>query len=129
MLRNTVITRTLTQDDFNAFAELSLDDNPIHVDPEFAATTRFGGTVAHGLFLCTILRGLADKLVPGGRQLAQSVIFPAPTYVGRPIAFTAEVMRVNEGKAELLMRATDTTTGTETCFIEATFAQPLENNL
>ena len=40
-----VFERTLTQGDFDAFATLSGDDNPIHVDPAFAARTRFGRTL------------------------------------------------------------------------------------
>jgi len=42
---------TPTQADFDAFAAVSGDDNPIHVDPEFSAHTRFGRTVAHGMLL------------------------------------------------------------------------------
>lgn len=43
--------RVLTQRDFDRFAELSGDDNPIHDDPEFAAKTRVGATVSHGMLL------------------------------------------------------------------------------
>jgi len=121
MSQVTEITRTLTQDEFNRFADLSGDDNPIHVDPAFAATTRFGATVAHGLFLCTILRGLSDKLVPGGRQLSHSVVFPSPTYADRPIAFRAEIVAEDGAQVTVKMQATDTTTGKDTCLVESTF--------
>ena len=57
-----VLDRVLTQADFDAFAELSGDDNPIHLDPAFSANTRFGRTVSHGMLLCTVLRGLLDQL-------------------------------------------------------------------
>ena len=70
---------TLTQEDFDRFARLSGDDNPIHVDPEFSAHTRFGRTVAHGVLLCTIVRGLIEQLVPHARQRRQKVTFPSPT--------------------------------------------------
>ena len=46
-----VLERTLTQQDFDLFAKLSGDSNPIHVDPEFSARTRFGKTVSHGMLL------------------------------------------------------------------------------
>ena len=36
-----IVERVLTQDEFDAFAKLSGDDNPIHVDPDFSARTRF----------------------------------------------------------------------------------------
>nr|HMN66206.1 MaoC/PaaZ C-terminal domain-containing protein [Burkholderiaceae bacterium] len=43
--------RVVTQRDFDRFAALSRDDNPIHCDPGFARGTHFGATVAHGMFL------------------------------------------------------------------------------
>lgn len=92
-----VVERTLTQDEFDRFADLSGDDNPIHVDPGFSASTRFGRTVAHGLLLNTILRGLLDQLVPGGRQISQKLVFPSPTFADEPMRFMAETQS-DDGK-------------------------------
>lgn len=86
-----VVERSLTQGDFDRFAKLSGDHNPIHVDPGFSARTRFGRTVAHGLLLGSILRGLLDELLPGGRQISQNLRFPAPTYADEPMRFSVEV--------------------------------------
>lgn len=44
-------THTLRQADFDLFAGISGDNNPIHVDPAFSARTRFGHTVSHGMLL------------------------------------------------------------------------------
>jgi len=95
----TSIVRTFSQADFDRFAQLSGDDNPIHTDPDFSARTRFGRTVAHGLFLCSVLRGLIDKLVPGGRLTDQSMMFPAPTYAGEPMRFVVTVTSRSQGKS------------------------------
>ena len=84
-----VLERALTQGDFDAFAELSGDDNPIHVDPEFSAQTRFGRTVSHGMLLSTVLRGLLDQLAPGARQVSQKLMFPAPTFADEAMRFSA----------------------------------------
>lgn len=92
MKRTASLERAFTQADFDAFARLSGDDNPIHVDPDFAATTRFGKTVAHGALLCSVLRGLIEDLVPGGRQIRQSTQYPAPSTVGEVLRFDAEVI-------------------------------------
>lgn len=75
--------RVLTQHDFDRFARLSRDDNPIHCDPAFARGTHFGATVAHGMLLFSLLcaqmqRGRAGPVLP----LAQTLMFPQPTYVG-----------------------------------------------
>ena len=89
--KRVVLERTLTQDDFDRFAALSGDHNPIHVDAEFSAKSRFGRTVSHGVLLLTILRGLLGRLVPGARLQSQNLMFPAPTYADEPMLFSAEI--------------------------------------
>ena len=59
------IRRTFSQSDFDRFAALSGDDNPIHVDPEFAARSKFGRTVAHGMFLYGNVCRLLGTPLPG----------------------------------------------------------------
>jgi acyl dehydratase len=110
-----VLERTLTQDDFDRFAALSGDDNPIHVSPAFSAETRFGRTVAHGVLLLTILRGLADRLVPGARQIEQQAMYPAPTFADDPMRFTAEVTGRTGAGVEIALRATRVADGVVTC--------------
>lgn len=81
------VERVLTQADFDAFAALSGDDNPIHVDAAFSAATKFGRTVAHGVFLISVLSGLIVALRPGARIISQDIRFPAPTFAGEPVSF------------------------------------------
>ena len=45
----TPVDKTVTQEQITAYARASGDHNPIHLDPEFASTTQFGGIVAHGM--------------------------------------------------------------------------------
>jgi acyl dehydratase len=92
-----VLDKVLTQADFDAFAELSGDDNPIHVDPAFCAKTRFGRTVSHGMLLSTVLRGLIDQLVPGARQVEQKLMFPSPTFAGEAVRFSA-IRKSDDGR-------------------------------
>jgi len=109
MSRRAVRELAFSQADFDAFARLSGDDNPIHVDPDFSARTRFGRTVAHGALLCSVLRGLVEELVPGGRQLSQSTMYPAPSPAGEPLRFVAEAG--DETDAGLRIRLTVTRIG------------------
>ena len=44
-----VISKEIKQEDLDAYAKASGDDNPLHLDPEFAAKTQFGGIIAHGM--------------------------------------------------------------------------------
>lgn len=80
-------TRVLTQEDFDRFASLSRDDNPIHCDPQFARTTHFGATVAHGMFLFSLLCAQMRRSNPRPvLPIGQTLMFPRPTFVGDGVA-------------------------------------------
>jgi len=91
-----IITRQklFDQSDFDNFAVLSGDDNPIHVDPAFSAATRFGQTVAHGMLLYGHLCGLLSQHYPEAVQLDQDFVFPSPTFTGQEMTFRAEVIEI-----------------------------------
>lgn len=118
------VVRTLSQNDFDRFANLSGDHNPIHVDPEFSTRTRFGRTVAHGLLLNTVLRGLLDELVPGFRQLTQELVFPAPTYADEPMRFRVCVENASGDEVLVGMSATRVADGVITCEGKTTLGPP-----
>jgi acyl dehydratase len=107
--------RSFTQDDFDRFARLSGDANPIHVDPRFAAATRFGRTVAHGMLLVTVLRGLVERLAPGGRIVDQAVMFPAPTFCGEPLGFAATIGEPTAGGVTIELEVRRLADGAVTC--------------
>ena len=75
--------RIVTQRDFDRFAALSRDDNPIHCDPVFARGTHFGATVAHGMFLYGMICGaITRRFDAPWLPLTQTLMFPAPTFAG-----------------------------------------------
>lgn len=91
-----VYRRTFSQDDFDRFAALSGDDNPIHIDSAFAAVTRFGRTVAHGMLLYSaICCALAEQIGPDFEQLEQELMFLTPTYTGEEVTVCLEVTAVD----------------------------------
>lgn len=79
-----------------AFAELTNDRNPIHLDEAFAKTTRFGGCIAHGMLVGSLLSAvLATKLPgPGTVYMQQSLRFRAPVRVGATVVAAVEVVEV-----------------------------------
>ncbi len=99
------IRRTFSQSDFDRFAALSGDDNPIHIDPEFSARTKFGRTVAHGMFLYSTVCGLLGTRLPGPGtvQVEQQLMFPTATPTGEEVEIRVEVTAVQptENLAEL----------------------------
>ncbi len=89
--------RRFEQSDFDRFAAVSGDDNPIHVDPAFAARTKFGRTVAHGMLLYSVVCSVLGTHVPGPGtvQLEQELMFPNPTYTGEEVTARVEVTEVD----------------------------------
>ncbi|MBT8077317.1 MAG: hydratase [Gammaproteobacteria bacterium] len=109
------IERRFSQDDFDAFARLSGDDNPIHVDPEFSAATRFGRPVAHGMLLYAVFRGLIFRLMPDAQQVSQDLMFTAPTYADEPVRFAVDIKVSGSGQAAATMSCTRVADDAITC--------------
>ncbi len=101
-------TKVFTQADFDEFARLSGDDNPIHVDPEFAARTKFGRTVAHGMLLYGTICGLLSRHFPGAVQVEQNLMFPAPTFTGDEMSIVAEITAVHPQTNRIHLKTTIT---------------------
>lgn len=97
------VHRTFSQQDFDRFAALSGDDNPIHVDPGFTARSKFGRTVAHGMLLYSSVCSLLGTELPGpgAVQIEQDLMFPSPTYVGETVAIHLEVIQADQDTATL----------------------------
>jgi acyl dehydratase len=96
------VRRRVTQADFDRFAALSGDDNPIHVDAAFAARTRFGRTLAHGMMLYGFVGELVcGTLVPGASERQVQLVFPGPIFAGDEIVIEARIVAVGDGRIEV----------------------------
>jgi 3-hydroxybutyryl-CoA dehydratase len=94
--------REITQERINAYAEASGDHNPIHIDQAFAATTPFGGTIAHGMLVLALLgemmRGaFGDDWSRTGKL---KVRFKAPTRPGDTVTASASLQKETSSLAE-----------------------------
>jgi phosphate acetyltransferase len=87
------IVRTLTQDDILAFALVSGDVNPAHVDAEYANATRFHGTIAHGMWAGALISTLLGTHFPGPGTIyeAQMLRFHLPVRAGDTLTIQATV--------------------------------------
>lgn len=86
-----------SQAEFELFARVSGDDNPIHVDAAFSARTRFGRTVAHGMWLYTLIWSRLRAELPGYESAQQSLRFENPTYAGEIVIGEARVLSEEDG--------------------------------
>ena len=93
-------TTTITDEMIRAFADLTGDNNPVHLDDSYAATTRFGRRIAHGMIAAGLISAvLANDLPgPGTVYLSQTLKFKAPVYPGDIITTTVEVTNVRPDK-------------------------------
>lgn len=79
------------------FAEMSGDFNPIHLDEEYAKTTRFGRRIAHGMILGALIsRLMNDKIGSGGIYLSQTLKFSHPVYIDEDITFEFEITKLHK---------------------------------
>ncbi|MBI5905836.1 MAG: MaoC family dehydratase [Deltaproteobacteria bacterium] len=89
-------TKTFSEEDVFLFAGISGDRNPIHVDKEFAAKTRFKERIVHGLLTAgTISAAIGMKLPgPGCLYLSQTFEFKGPVRIGDEITARVEIVEV-----------------------------------
>jgi 3-hydroxybutyryl-CoA dehydratase len=91
-------TKTVTDDDIRVFAELSGDHNPVHLDDEFAAATRFGRRIAHGMIGAAFISAALAKSAPGAVYLSQTLQFTAPVFPGDTLTVRLTVKHLREDK-------------------------------
>jgi acyl dehydratase len=94
------ITKTIEQADVDAFADLTGDHNPVHVDEEFAKTTRFGRRIAHGMLTASLISSVLANKLPGEGSvyLGQTLKFVAPVFPGDEITARVTVKEIREDR-------------------------------
>jgi acyl dehydratase len=94
------LSKTISDDDIRAFAELTGDHNPVHLDDEYAAGTRFGRRIAHGMLGASLISAALANELPGRGTvyLSQSLQFTAPVFPGDTVTARVTVTKVREDK-------------------------------
>jgi 3-hydroxybutyryl-CoA dehydratase len=93
-------TKTITDEDVQNFAKASGDTNPVHLDEVYAAGTRFGRRIAHGMLTGSLISAILGNNLPGEGTiyLGQDFKFKAPVYIGDTITATVELVKFREDK-------------------------------
>lgn len=100
------ITKKFSSEDVIAFAGVSEDANPIHLDDAAAAESIFGQRVVHGMLVGSLFSALIGMKLPGKGSiyLGQNLSFKAPVMIDDEITATVEVTSVREGKPIMKLR-------------------------
>ena len=94
------IRKTIADEDVRAFAELTGDQNPVHLDEEYAARTRFGRRIAHGMLGASLISAVLANELPGRGTvyLSQTLRFTAPVFLGDTVTARVVVKSVREDR-------------------------------
>lgn len=92
------MSKEVSQADIVKFAEISGDVNPVHLDEAYAATTPFGGRIAHGMLSASLISAvIANRLPgPGTVYLDQRLAFKAPVRPGDIVEAVVTVREVQD---------------------------------
>jgi len=94
------LTKTFTPADMKAFANVSEDRNPLHLDPDFAAETQFKTPIVHGAAIASLFSGILGLHFPGPGTvyLSQNSSFVAPLHVGKTCTARVSVTKIRPDK-------------------------------
>jgi 3-hydroxybutyryl-CoA dehydratase len=94
------MAKTITLDDIVAFAALTGDANPVHLDETVAARSRFGRRIAHGMLSAGLISAVLGTSLPGPGviYLSQTLRFTRPVFPGDVITAVVEVVELIPAK-------------------------------
>lgn len=93
-------SKTITDETVRAFARLTGDHNPVHLDDQYASGTRFGRRIAHGMLTASLISSVLANNLPGEGTvyLSQSLKFVAPVYLNDTVTARITVTGIREDK-------------------------------
>lgn len=102
------MSKVITEEDIFLFAGITGDRNPVHISREFAAQTRFGERIAHGMLVAGLVSAVIGMKLPGPGcvYVSQTLNFLRPVKIGDEITARAEVAEaVSEKRLRLRTQA------------------------
>jgi 3-hydroxybutyryl-CoA dehydratase len=99
-------TMVVSAEKIDAFAELSGDFNPVHMDDKYAATTMFGRRIAHGALSASLISAVLGNDLPGPGAIfvELNMRFRKPAFIDEEITARAEVAEINEKTGRVKMK-------------------------
>lgn len=98
----------ITQDQIDAFAQVSGDHNPLHTDPEFARKSIFGKTVAHGMYGLSLISAVLGTHFPGFGTIymSQEAKFLKPIFIDESVRIRVWVKELQPEKKRMIIATT-----------------------
>ena len=119
-------TYTVTDAVIRQFAEVSGDNNPVHLDEAFAATTQFGGRIAHGMLSAGFISAVIGTRLPGPGSiyLQQSLRFRRPVKIGDEVTARATITALDAERSRATLETVCLVGGKSVIEGEATVLVP-----
>ena len=97
--------RIVTEKDIEDFAKISGDNNPVHLDEDFAKTTIFKGRIAHGMLAASFISTTVGTKLPGygAIYISQNLKFKGPVRIGDKVVTTATIEDINIERKRVTM--------------------------
>jgi 3-hydroxybutyryl-CoA dehydratase len=86
--------KTISDEDVSMFARATGDFNPVHLDEEVAAKSRFKGRIAHGMLSAGVISAAIAGHFPGSIYMSQSLRFTAPVRIGDTVTARIEIVEL-----------------------------------
>ncbi|MBF4555090.1 MaoC family dehydratase [Pseudomonas sp. p50] len=101
-------SQTITDADIKSFAGISGDHNPVHVDSDYAAGSRFGKRIAHGLMSAGFFSAIFGMRIPGPGcvYVSQNLNFLRPVYIDDTVTAEVVVTKVDQEKRRVFFDTT-----------------------
>ena len=100
------VKKTITNEDIQKFAEVSLDFNPIHMDEEAGKNSIFGKRIAHGMISAGLISAVLGTKLPGegAIYMSQELKFMAPVFIGDTITAICEIEELISEKNRVVLK-------------------------
>lgn len=97
------LVRVVGTADIEAFAMVSGDNNPVHLDDAYAATTPFGERIAHGMLSASYISAILGTRLPGpgAIYLSQTLRFRRPVKVGDQVTARTTISALDQAKGRV----------------------------
>ncbi len=127
--QSAAMTRIVTEADLVAFAAVTGDDNPVHLDEAYAAATPFKGRIAHGMLSAGYISAVIGTQLPGPGSIyvSQALRFRRPVRIGDEVITRVEITAIDQERARVSLNTVCSVAGKVVVEGEAQIMAPRRN--